>query len=481
MITLLRKKRLPTTVLGLALNGSRLEGAVARRSNGSVQAQKTFIAALALNPLTADPELVGREIRNHLEQAGIRERRCVVCLPSSWALVLQTEMPDLPEEDVGSFLQIEAERGFHYGSDAISTASSRCRSSTGKQFASQVAIPRNHLSQLEKVLKAAQLRPIGFTLGIAALQSPEKESSHGVLALLVGESSVDLQVTCGGGILLLRTLDGVFEAEGVQQRLSPELLLREIKITLGQLPSEFRDAVRKVHVFGNAETARRYASQITARAEAMGLTVEFVESYLPNEFSKSLPAGTEVSPAFSAAARSVTGARPVFDFLPSKVRPWQQLTTRFSSRKLVWAGGTAGAAVLLVAAVFLAQQWQLSRLQTRWARMEPKVRELEEMQQQIKRFRPWFDESVRSLTILRKITEAFPEDGVVSAKTLEIRELASVTCSGVARDNQALLKVLDQLRATKEIGSLKVDQIRGKTPLQFTFNFHWGEGGGDAN
>ena len=481
MIPLLRKKRVPTTVLGLALNGSRLEGVVVRRSNGSLQAQKAFSAALALNPLTAEPELVGREIRNHLEQAGIRERRCVVCLPLNWALVLQTEVPDLPEEDVDSFLQIEAERGFHYGSEAISSANSRCRSSAGKQFATQVAIPRNHLAQLEKVLKAALLRPISFTLGLAALQSPEKESSHGLMALMVGENSVDLQVTCGGGILLLRTLDSVFETEGVQPRLSPELLLREIKITLGQLPAEFRDAVRKVRVFGHGDSARRFVDGIATRAGAMGLKVECAESYGADEFGKSVPAGTEVSAAFSVAARAVTGAAPVFDFLPPKVRPWQQLTARFSSRKLVWAGATGGAIALLVGGAFLVQQWRLSRLQNRWVKMEAKVRELEDMQQQIKRFRPWFDESLRSLTILRKMTEAFPEDGVVAAKTLEIRELSSVTCSGIAHDNQALLKVLDQLRATKDVGNLKVDQIRGKTPLQFTFNFHWGEGGGDAN
>ena len=113
--------------------------------------------------------------------------------------------------------------------------------------------------------------------------------------------------------------------------------------------------------------------------------------------------------------------------------------------------------------------------------MEKPVRELEEMQQQIRRFRPWFDSSFRNLSILRKVTEAFPEDGVVSAKTLEIRDVSSVTCSGVARDNQALFKMLDQLRAVKDVHDLKVDNIRGKTPLQFTFNLHWGEGGGDAN
>ena len=113
--------------------------------------------------------------------------------------------------------------------------------------------------------------------------------------------------------------------------------------------------------------------------------------------------------------------------------------------------------------------------------MEPKVKELEEMQQQIKKYRPWFDESFRNLSILRKLTEAFPEDSLVSAKTLEIRELSTVSCSGVARDNQAFLKVLDQLRATKGITEVKVDQLRGQRPVQFTFNFHWGEARANEN
>jgi hypothetical protein len=109
--------------------------------------------------------------------------------------------------------------------------------------------------------------------------------------------------------------------------------------------------------------------------------------------------------------------------------------------------------------------------------MSPQVTELENVQQQIRRFRPWFDNSMSNLSILRRLTEAFPEDGVVSAKTVEIRDFSNVTCTGTARDNLALLKTLDHLRGTKEIGDVKVDQIRGKSPLQFTFNFHWGERG----
>ena len=77
MINFLKKQR-ASSLLGLSLDGNRLEGVVVRRTNGALEVQKTFSAALSLDPLTNDSELVGQEIRNHLEEAGIRERRCAV-------------------------------------------------------------------------------------------------------------------------------------------------------------------------------------------------------------------------------------------------------------------------------------------------------------------------------------------------------------------------------------------------------------------
>ena len=65
------KHRRLTSVLGLALDGNRLEGVVARRTNGSFQLERPFSVALSLDLLTDDAELVGREIRNHLDSAGI--------------------------------------------------------------------------------------------------------------------------------------------------------------------------------------------------------------------------------------------------------------------------------------------------------------------------------------------------------------------------------------------------------------------------
>jgi len=73
-----RRGQNATSLLGLSLDGSRLEGVWLKRTNGALQVAGSFAATLTLDPLTAAAELVGREIRNHLDAAEIRERRCIV-------------------------------------------------------------------------------------------------------------------------------------------------------------------------------------------------------------------------------------------------------------------------------------------------------------------------------------------------------------------------------------------------------------------
>jgi hypothetical protein len=89
---------------------------------------------------------------------------------------------------------------------------------------------------------------------------------------------------------------------------------------------------------------------------------------------------------------------------------------------------------------------------------------------------------VKALAIMRCLTEAFPEDGTVTAKTVEIREPNTVTCTGTARSYQALLKTVQQLRTNPQIPDVNLGPARGQAPaLQFSFSFHWSEGGKSAN
>ena len=476
-----RKRKRLTSLLGLALDGSRLEGVVLRRTNGSLQLQQTFSVTLSLDPLTAAPELVGREIRNHLDAAGVRERHCVVGVPLKWTLTAHTEMPALSEADAASFLQLEAERGFPCDAATLRVASSRCPLSDGKQHVILAGMPNSHLTVLEQVLQAAKLKPVSFSLGLAALQPPGENNSNGVLTLAIGESQVGLQITCGGGVAALRALEGAIENEAGRRTLQAEHVTREMRITLGQLPAELRDAVKRIRIFGPRDLAQQLADELTLRFEAMGFTIEVVSAYAPNEFGVQLPVEASLSPAFSLAARRLVEQAPTFEFLPPKPTLLQQISAKYSSGRLRTVGTAVAGVVLIVVGLFLFQQWQLMRLRSQWAKMEANVKELDNLQGKIRQYRPWFDDSFRSLSILRQLSKTFPEDGVVSAKTVEIRDGNVVTCTGNARDNAALLRTLSNLRTNDGVTDLKVGPIRGAAPMQFSFDFRWNKGGGYEN
>jgi len=152
-------------------------------------------------------------------------------------------------------------------------------------------------------------------------------------------------------------------------------------------------------------------------------------------------------------------------------------------QRLQRAGVLAGVVAVLVGGAFLVQQFMLWNLQTKWGGMKKNVSQVQTVQARILQFRPWCDDTMRSLTILRRLTESFPEDGSVTAKTLEIRDLNTVTCTGVARDYQALLKTVERLRALPQVqNEVSLGQTRGQSPtLQFSFSFVWRDGGQHAN
>ena len=475
-----RHKKL-TSLLALVLDGTRLTGVVLRRNNDALQPLQTLAVTLALDPLTAAPELVGREIRNHLDAAGVRERFCVVGVPLKWVLTAQTELPDLPAEDAASLLQMETERGFPADVTTLHIGQSACALAAGKQLVTLAAIPNSQIGLLEQVLVAAKLKPVSFALSLPALQPPAGPKAAGVLALLVGETQVGLQITTQGGVAALRGLEGAVENESGHPVLHAGLVSREARITLGQLPAELRQSVKRIRIFGPKDLARQLADEMELRFEPLGLEVEVVTAYAPAEFGLELPPAPSLSAAFSLAAWALAGQAPVFEFLPPKPTLFQQLAAKYSSGRLQTIGAAAAILLLLVGGLFAVQEYQLVQLRSEWAAMKPKVDELNTLQGLIRQYRPWFDDSYTALSILRELSIAFPEDGTVTAKTIEVRDGNIVSCAGTAKDNTALLRTLGQLREAEQVSDLKVEQIRGKSPMQFTFEFHWGTGGSHEN
>jgi len=468
-----RKRQPVSSLVALHLDGTRLEVVAARRTNGSLDVKTSFITDLSLDPLKDDPQLVGREIRKQLQAHNIRERHCVVGLPLSWALTLSLELPELSETDLESFLHIEAERGFPYSPDNLMLAHSRYHTASGQLYATLVAIPKDHVSRLETALKAAQLRPASFSLGIVALSQTGSDADRNTLTLLPGEQSVGCQVSSETGVALLRSIEGAYQLEGGGKQLQTEHVTRELRITLGQLPPNLRESLRSVLLFGQGNVAEELAEVLQPVVRSLGMTFTHTQDCPSSLFGLRIHSRIPISPALCLAAQHLARQPAQLEFLPPKVTAWQQFTHRYSSRKLAWTGAALGIVAGSVLLAWLFQQWQLSRWQSKWNQINARVAEVESLQQNIKTFRPWYDESFRSLGMLRRLTEAFPVEATVSAKTIEIRQPATVTCSGIAHDRQALLQTLDKLRETKEVAAVQIEQVRGESPLQFTFNFQW--------
>ena len=463
-----------TAVLGLALDGSKLDGVVLKRTNGALQLLQSFSVTLSLDPLTAAPELVGREIRNQLDAAGVREKNCAVAVPLKWALTAHAELPPLPEADAASLLQLEAERGFPCDPATLRISDSRSALAADKKNVLLAGIPATQLATLEQILIAAKLKPASFALAISALQAPADEKSNGVLAFAIGENQVSLQVTAGGGVAALRAFEGAVENENGRRTLHADVIARETRITLGQLPAELRAPLKRIRIFGQRELATQLADELELRFEPQGFSVEVVTAYAPDEFGVTLPPGASLSAAFSLAARSLMPQKPAFEFLPPKPTLLEQFARRYSSGRLRTVGLGAAAVLFLILALFLFQQFQLWRLNSQWKKIAVRVGELQKIQNNIVTYRPWYDDTFHNLSILHQLTLAFPEDGVVTAKTIDIREDGTVNCSGNAQDNPSLLAMQGKLNQMLGVSDLHLTQVRGKAPMQFTFEFKYG-------
>lgn len=467
-----RRKR-PTSILGLRLEPGRLEAAHVVRSNGTLRIARTLSVPLESALPPASPEALAAEIRRHLESAGIRERQCVVSVPDRWVLTARTEIPPLPEADVEGLLLLEAENGFSTDTASLRLGNSRCALPSGGHHVTLFGVAASPLVELEAVLAKAGLRTDSLTLGTPALV-PAK--ADGLLLLSLEADQVVLLVQASGGIAAYRTLEGSTAEDGSRTPPDAERVAREVRITLGQLPETLRRSVTTARIAGPAAAAQDFADRLSARLQSQGIRVQGATAFEEGEPAPGIPSGTPLSVAVGIAARRLEGVAPACEFLPPRPTLVGRLVARYSAGRLKSAGAAAAAVVALLLAAFLYQQIQLFLLQRRWNAMSSKVADLEKMQDRIRQYRPWFDDSFPNLGALRQLSASFPQDGSVTATAIEIREGNVVTCSGNARDTASLLRMLDTLGSAPGVTQLHRDQIRGASPIQFTFGFQWNPG-----
>lgn len=441
----------PRSLLGLALAGDQqLAVCHLTRTNGSASVVKAATLPLPAGFLHGDAPAAGRTLRDALTAAGFREHRCAVAFPTAWLMSHQTQAPDLAPDDLASFLQLEAEKAFPIDPALLQLAASTCRTEDAT-YVTQLAARKEQLDRLTSVLTSAGLKPLSFAPGLALLPGVLPAAPAARLTVTLEPSGATFLISAGGGIAALRNVE------------ADDSLPRELRITLGQLPAPLRSGLRQLHLDGDEALLRPFEASLAA---ATGLPVA----------PRSTPARPLPEQIAEHAARRLlesTPGAPALEFLPPRPSRLALLLARYDSKRLTLAAAGLATAALFTLGAFGWLEYRRFSLRSEWAALNAQSADLAAIQSLIRDYRPWYDSSFRSLGILRRVTENFPDNGSVTAKTFELRGPAAVSLSGTARDNPALLQTLDQLRKAPEIQDLKVDQIRGKAPLQFTLTFRW--------
>jgi hypothetical protein len=456
-----------TTVVSIALTGNRLYAALLRRAGGRTQVVRSMQTSLALDPLNNDPQLVGRELRRHLEEAGIGERRCIVSLPLRWAFVAPVDVPpELAAEDRDSYLELHAERSFPFGLEDL------VRSTTWPRpgRATIVAIPLSYLNPLLAALTAAHLKPVAITLGILSLEgaAPGGARREGV-DLLVGADGLEMAVRAGDGYAALRTLDDAILRDVDGTRFDGEMISRQMRITLGQLPAEMLGGVRRVTIHGAESLMRPLVEELRPTLAKLDLTLETAWA------AEVKGSGLEAAPqVIGAGMRCLQGLSPVVDFLPQRESRWGAARRRIASRRSIWMGAAAALLVLAGGGTYGYQTYQLQRLQARWDAIGGDVKRVEEVEARVAKFRPWFDADAPSLRIWNDVATAFPERGTVWMTSLKITNLTDVVCDGKASDQNQYYRTTDSLMGMDGVRNFNTVKIgNDDRTLLFQFNFNW--------
>lgn len=460
------QKRLQTrSLLALTLESDRMLAAVVRTEGSEGRRVAPLSVPVGAEEVFRNPEKAGQLLASALETAGIREKRCVVCVPPSWALSASTELPAVGLDDLRGYLELRAEREFSLPPGEMRLAFCPYDLPDGQRRATLAAITGKRLQAIEEMAAAAGRKAVSVSLALNGALADTTPRLH----LHADGGHADVIVTAGGGVAALRSLPGPGPAaaheEGAGPAFNAVAFCREVRITLGRLPAAVRESVRDVAFGGEESAARTLRAETAAFFERAGLATD-AEPYRR-------PGNESPGSGGTAAARYLRGEAVPFEFLvpvPGRLEGIVRWLKVPRNRRLALI---ALGLILLPVLIFFVRAEIEDSLQARWDGMRDNVAELDTLQGKVRRFRPWFEPAPRNLRALDRLMAAFPEAGDVWAKSIQVGSGYKISCTGFARNQAALLATLARLRGQPGVTELKLQQTRGADPIQFLFTYRW--------
>jgi hypothetical protein len=456
----LKKRFIPEEALALTLESGRIAATLVTPENG---ARELFSIPTGAEALVADPEKAGKELAAALSAAGVRQRRCVVCVPPAWALTAPADLPEIAPEDLRSFLELRAEREFPISADELRIAHSPYLLPDGTRRTTIAAIPSKRMEAVEKMLAAAGCRAVSVSLALDECLTEPKAALH----FLANGTHTNVIVTAGGGVVSMRSLASPGPLP--ETPFDATAFYREVRITLGRLPEPIRQQVREARFSGTPASAKRLCAATSDQLLQLGIeSVDCAEIKGGDDQKSSAPA------AAVKAAQCYLRKQPVaFEFVVPEVNKWEVALQRANlsgRRRLIAIAGVV--IVLPILAFFIRGQIE-GYYTRRWNRMKDNYMQLDALQQKIHTYRPWFEPTPITVQTLEGLISVFPEQGEVWAKNIHITQDGKVTCTGFTKSQAALLAMHARLRAHAGVTDVQILSERGDSPIQFSITFNY--------
>jgi hypothetical protein len=459
LVAELKKRMQIRSVLALSLESSHIAVTPIKMDQAGLQIGSTHEVPVTPDSIVSDPAKAGSVLAEILSGAGLREKRCVVCLPPRWAWSATLEVPEVAEADLKELLELRAEREFPMPVGELRLAHSVAVLPDGRRQATLVAVALKRIEAVMAMLATAGERAVSVSLGL------DRAASLGVpspsLQFLASNGHVDLVVAAGGGVSALRTLPGP-TGEGFDSA----AFWREVRITLGRLPEGVRRDIAEARFAGTESSVQTLMATPGEPLRRLGIVHVAVEQ--PDR---------ESHPAREAAMRFI-GLQPVLFELAPRIPPkWELYLKKLEDKRRRQILFGAIAVVLLPVLIFMIRSHIENSLNEEWNGMKSEVAELESVQLSIRQFRPWFGHEPRGLRCLEVLVSAFPESGEVWAKNAQLSDVGKVTCIGMARDRNAVQALTQRLRAHPEVKNIQIQQEKGDKPVTFTIVYQWEDHG----
>jgi hypothetical protein len=449
----LKKRLQPQSALALTLEPDRMALSVVCREGA--EPQKSLSICIGAEDVFRNPEKAGLELASALDSAGIRERRCVVAIPPSWALSTSADLPEVTGEDLRAFFELRAEREFSVSVAELRLAHCPYSLPDESHRATLAAVPAKRLEAVDKLLAKAGCRAVSVSLALPGCLADPQAKLH----FLAAGSHTDVIISAGGGIAMLRSLAGPRSTD--EAPFDPISFCREIRITLGRLPESLRQTVRIARFSGDPAQELEKA------------TCDFLQRMGIESQTDGAAPGTLPGAAVETAKRHLHHQPVAFEFVIVEPNRWPAKFHWFNTRRGRQITVAALALVLLPLVIFSIRSNMESNLETQWNGMKNAVTELDLTQQKIRTFHPWFDHTPQSLKVLESFVTGFPAQADVWAKTVQVGADYKITCSGFARNQACWIAFLRRLQAQPNFSAVQVQQTRGQNPIQFSLTCKW--------